>query len=122
MTHQRILRWIPAVLMMAGIFIASSTPSSQIPQFGLIDTFVKKGGHFLEYAALCVAFLFAFGNLHPRTILMAVLLSFLYASSDELHQIFTAGRHPSSVDVGIDTLGAICGSLVGKFFYLRRFL
>ncbi len=115
-----ILRWAPAVLIMIAIFIASSTPSSQIPRFGVIDILIKKGGHFLEYAALAVAFLFGFGNLRPRTIFLAVLLAFFYACSDELHQVFTAGRHPSPVDVGIDTLGAACGALVRSRIKIKR--
>ena len=34
-------------------------------------------------------------------------LAVLYAITDELHQGFVAGRHPSAVDVGIEAAGAL---------------
>jgi VanZ family protein len=34
-------------------------------------------------------------------------LTAAYAATDEFHQSFTAGRHPSPVDVGIDSVGAL---------------
>ena len=37
----------------------------------------------------------------------ALALAVLYAITDELHQGFVAGRHPSLVDVGIDAAGAL---------------
>ena len=43
----------------------------------------------------------------------AISLAFTvaYAASDEFHQSFTAGRHPSLVDVGIDSVGALIALL-----------
>ncbi|MCJ7711091.1 MAG: VanZ family protein [Chloroflexi bacterium] len=43
----------------------------------------------------------------PRTWAVALVLTACYAITDELHQGFVAGRYPSPVDVGIDTLGAL---------------
>jgi VanZ family protein len=116
-----IFRWLPSILVMAVIFWASATPSSRLPSFGLVDTLVKKGGHFLGYALLGIANVFGFGKPSSRTILTAILLAFLYACTDELHQMSTAGRHPSPVDVGIDTLGATTGALLANR-YLKIFL
>jgi VanZ family protein len=42
-----------------------------------------------------------------RTWGVALGLTAGYAITDELHQGVTAGRHPSPVDVGIDSLGAL---------------
>jgi VanZ family protein len=115
------LRWLPTILVMAVIFACSATPASQLPSFGLVDTLIKKGGHFLGYAALGIANLYGFGKPGAKNILLAVLVSFLYACTDELHQIFTPGRHPSPIDVGIDTLGAITGAIL-TWKFLKRFL
>lgn len=43
---------------------------------------------------------------------MSILLSFLYACTDEIHQIFVPGRSAQFRDVLIDTLGASLGTLI----------
>jgi VanZ family protein len=35
------------------------------------------------------------------------VLTAAYAATDEFHQSFTSGRHPSPVDVAIDSVGAL---------------
>lgn len=54
------------------------------------------------------------------TLAMSIFLSFLYACTDELHQIFVPGRSAQFRDVLIDTLGASFGIAITyltiKFF------
>ena len=45
-------------------------------------------------------------------ILLSLIFSFLYACTDELHQIFVPGRSAQFRDVLIDTLGASFGTLI----------
>lgn len=116
MKNKSWLRWIPGLMVMAVIFVASSTPASQIHNFGSWDLLVKKGGHFLAYAALGSAYLYALGDQRAIAWFTAWILAVAYASSDELHQIFTSGRHSSPVDVVIDSLGAIVGILLFRYF------
>jgi VanZ family protein len=113
-----ILRWLPAVAMMAAIFAFSSIPSGEMPNFNWADLRVKKGGHMLGYALLAVAFwrglerddIMPEGDSSRRTPwILAWLLTLLYAASDEFHQFFVPGRNASPVDVGIDALGAAIG-------------
>ncbi len=116
-----ILRWTPAMLVMAIIFFLSSTPGQDLPSFGVVDLLVKKGGHFTGYALLGFAFLRGLGLRRNRNVWIALLLVLLYASSDELHQTFTKGRHPSPVDVGIDMAGAALSAwLTVQFYTVRR--
>ena len=42
----------------------------------------------------------------------AVIISFLYACLDELHQSFVAGRDGTFADVGIDAIGFVLASLL----------
>jgi VanZ family protein len=102
---------------MAVIFYASSTPSRELPQFGVWDFLVKKGGHFSGYALLGAANAFALQR-GPRStwleVGVAVGLALLYAISDELHQSFTPGRTPSLMDIAIDTAGALTGASLYK--------
>jgi VanZ family protein len=113
-------RWGPSLVMMALIFVASATPGSDVPKFGIWDFSVKKGGHMLGYALLGASYLrglaFAWGT-HRRTLVPAIVLAALYAVTDEFHQSFTPGRTPSAVDVGIDTIGAALGT--GVFAWIR---
>ena len=105
-------RWGPALVVMAVIFTASSFPSRDLPNFGLWDWLLKKGGHALGYALLALAYLRGLANGErptARQILLAVLLAGLYGATDEYHQSFVAGRGAAAADVLIDTIGAIVG-------------
>jgi VanZ family protein len=118
----RLFRWGPAILFMAIIFIASSTTGSDIPNFGIIDFVVKKGGHLTGYALLGAAFFHAIGrenSARRRWIAIAAILVVLYAVSDEWHQSFTPGRNPSARDVFIDTIGGLLGITVLLVFRKR---
>ena len=60
-----------------------------------VDFVVRKAGH-----------MFVFGVL-AMLIWRALALTVGYAASVEFHQSFTAGRHASPVDVGINSVGAL---------------
>jgi len=102
------LRWVPAVVMMGLIFLASSMPASQIPYFGAIDVLVKKGGHAIGYALLGLSYFLALpGRLSiPYRAVTALLMAILFSLSDEFHQSFVEGRTSTLRDVLIDTGGA----------------
>lgn len=102
-----IVRWIPAFLLMAIIFILSSIPSQEMPSFGSWDTLMKKGGHALGYGILALAYTLGL-RWDPRRYWIAYLFTILFALSDELHQSFVPGRHASLVDaLGFDAGGAL---------------
>lgn len=107
-------RWLPAVLVMLVIFIFSSQPDTSMPHYGVWDDLVKKSAHVFGYALLCLSFLYWFGFKRFRYVW---LLTLIYAMTDEFHQSFVPGRHPSIWDVLIfDNLGAlIMLGLMGQF-------
>lgn len=101
--------WLPALVMMTVIFAISATPSTKMPDFDWADLIVKKGGHMVGYGLLALAFLWWLletGKIETRIYLVAWGLAILYATTDEFHQYFVAGRHASWVDVVIDATGA----------------
>jgi VanZ family protein len=107
MMKNSLIRWLPAILIMAVIFGFSSTPSTKLPSFGLLDFVVKKGGHMLGYGLLVLAYWYGL-RFEKRLWWLALLFAILYAMSDEFHQSFVPGRHPSWVDVlGFDGGGAL---------------
>lgn len=92
--------------MMAVIFGFSSIPSTEIPSFDQWDLFVKKGAHLLGYGLLAIANWYGlrFNKCHWWQVL---LLTLIYAITDEFHQSFVPGRHPSWVDaLVVDGSGA----------------
>lgn len=115
-------RWGLAFFLMGVIFIFSSIPSDEMPDFGSADLTVKKLGHMAGYALLANAFLFALGPEKPGSFWAAWGLTVLYALSDELHQSFVPGRNASWIDVGIDSVGALLGLMACLIFLKRRAL
>ena len=100
------------------IFLLSSTPSNQIPNFGAWDVLVKKGSHLLGYGLLAQSYRHGFGGKSLYTNWKAGSLAILYAVSDEFHQSFIPGRNASAMDIGIDTIGILL-SLLGAYVYFR---
>lgn len=102
---------------MTAIFFASALPASEV-SIRIWD----KAMHFVVYGALGVLFLLPmtagrWSALTMRSAGPAVLLAMLYGITDEIHQMFTPGRHPDVRDVVADTLGA--AAAVGVILLLR---
>ena len=103
------------------IFLVSAQPSTQVPNFGGVDDLVKKSGHVIGYAMLAFLYWKAF-EFKQNKRLIAWLLVILYAISDEFHQAFVPGRHPSLVDVVLfDNLGSLISLwLITRFRKQKR--
>jgi len=115
-------RWIPAILIMAIIFLASSTPASQLPNAGQWDLLLKKGGHFTGYALLALGLIRAQGKGGRTQYLLAIIGCGLFALTDEFHQSFVDGRNPALADVGIDLAGALAASFIySQVRFVRNF-
>ena len=113
------LPWAPAIVMAAAVFFFSSLPSRELPSFGSWDVLAKKGAHALEYGLLAAS-LWRGLSWKKRLWWLALLAASAYGGTDELHQFFTPGRHPSLVDVGIDTAGAAVAIAVCALIRIRR--
>ena len=99
-------RWGMSILMMAAIFFFSSTPGDKLPNFGISDTLVKKGGHMLGYGLLALSYWHGL-KWDKKQTKWAWVFAVIYALTDEFHQSFVSGRHPSLFDVVyFDSTGA----------------
>ena len=114
-----ILRWIPALALMMIIFGFSSIPSREMPNFGVLDLIVKKGGHILGYSLLALANWVGF-RFNGRRWWLALLLTVVYAILDEFHQSFVPGRHPSWVDALVIDGGAASLTLFVGWMVKKR--
>lgn len=103
----RIVKWLPTLLMMLIIFLVSARSSYELPDFGWADALIKKSGHMIGYALLAL-FSWRALDLKKEKRWIAWLIAIIYAVTDEFHQSFVPGRHPSIWDVLIfDNLGAL---------------
>lgn len=117
-------RWGLALLMMATIFSFSSIPSTEMPNFGLIDYLVKKSGHALGYGLLALSYLHGLKgdgrHVYSRWLSLAWVLAVLFSATDEFHQSFVPGRHPAATDVLIDSLGAAVALFLAGSYYKQK--
>jgi hypothetical protein len=113
------LYWGPALILMGTIFGLSATPSEEMIHFGLYDFVIKKGAHMAGYALLALAFLRGF-RYERKHFFWILVLVFLYAASDEIHQFFVPGRNASIIDVFIDLAGGIVAIIISKNRQVRR--
>jgi len=132
--------WLPAIILMVIIFLASNDPVSgekldfitrfiwntislltgkpSTPEQEAATTFViRKLAHVTEYLLLCLSYYYALRKTFKlenwqKTYFVAFIAAFFYAVSDEFHQTFIAGRVGTYEDVLIDTVGVCLGYLV----------
>ena len=104
------LQWLPVALWAALIFAFSAQPNLRFAQADSLDFAVRKAGHMFVFGVLAVLLRRALMSAQlGRSVVWSWLLTAAYAGTDEFHQSFTAGRHPSPVDVGIDSVGDLIG-------------
>lgn len=82
-------------------------------------TFIRKGAHFFAYFILGILIYRALWG-RWKNFFMALFIAFLYAVSDEVHQLFIPGRSGEFRDVLIDSAGAATGILL--YILLLRLL
>lgn len=131
-----ILPWVIVILWMMLIFHLSAQPAvhsdklsrgvtkvvietvkrvtSSVTDLSMdrLDHIVRKNAHFFIYFMLAIWVFFALRNSRIygfKSFLFAMGICVLYAISDEIHQIFVAGRGPGVKDVLIDSSGSLVG-------------
>jgi VanZ family protein len=126
---RKIVYWSLLITWMIVICVMSNEPAkiSDSQSIGVLDLFSKMGininvffgdlanfvvrkcAHFIEYMILALFVLNVlklYFNM-KQVIVITVTFVFLYACSDEIHQLFVPGREGAIRDVIIDTCGGI---------------
>lgn len=81
----------------------------------------RKLAHFTIYAIgglIIFNFVNTFNIAVRKKIVLTILIGLLYASTDEIHQLFTDGRSGQITDVFIDTSG-VCMGCILSYFLIR---
>lgn len=84
---------------------------------------VRKCAHFTIYLVLgilVISLLSEYRVVNFKTVLYVLLIVFLYACSDEFHQLFVPGRSSEIRDVLIDSSGGFIGSYLYYLFRRKR--
>ena len=131
MNKKKILAWILFLSWLGVIFFFSSQNASSSSNLsnGILDTLekmfnlpfrasfssvvIRKLAHFTEYLILAILtcnLISKYTKLNQKNYCLIVLFCLFYASSDEFHQTFVAGRSPQILDVLIDFLGSVIGT------------
>ena len=89
----------------------------RIRMTGVVEVMVRKGAHMTEYGILLALIMLAVNKISTKksnvnSIVWSVVITFAYACSDELHQLFVAERAGRAVDVMIDMCGAVIALLI----------
>jgi VanZ family protein len=140
-TSQRLSRYLPLVLWMIFISIASTGefsgdntsrivrpvvlwlfPGTSEATLQIIHFAVRKAAHLTEYAVLGFLAGRAFATsshdlLRRRWVVLVVILIVVYALLDEYHQAYVPSRTASVFDSLLDSVGGLGGLLV---YYRRR--
>ncbi len=135
--------WAPPIIWMSAIFYFSTDifsgdntgsllwkvvsfiyPGVTQEMFDSIHFYIRKAGHFTEYAVLALLLFRAFrsgagARWRWKWALSSLLVAFLYASLDEYHQTFTRHRAGSIYDSLIDTSGAVT-ALILLWLFRRK--
>lgn len=95
--------------------VENVTPNNGFIIESINNHFVRKNAHFFIYFVLGLLVINALGTYqikYFRMFVLGLLICILYALSDEVHQLFVAGRGAQVKDVLIDTTGASVGVAV----------
>lgn len=136
--------WSLLIAWMILIFVMSNQPAkvSDSQSIGVLDLFLKLGiningvfgslanfvvrkcAHFLEYMVLALLAFNVFKLYYniKKVYIITIVLVFLYACSDEIHQLFVLGREGAIRDVIIDTCGGSLLVLIRSvIIYIKSF-
>jgi VanZ family protein len=118
----RVAAWFPAIAWAGLIFAFSAQPNLRVVPDAGLDFLVRKAGHMAVFGILALLAWRALATTTAwrRPWAPALVFAVLYAITDELHQGFVAGRHPSPVDVGIDATGALIAVVAAGIVRSRR--
>ena len=113
------------ILVCVAIFLFSNQVGEESSKISN-DLIIRKLGHFSEYMILGFFSFSYLSNLfvkssefkdYRKTAITSLVFSIVYASSDEFHQTFVAGRDGNIIDVLIDSSGALVGIMISSIMY-----
>lgn len=81
----------------------------------MVEKVIRKIAHFSIYTVvgiLLMALMSTYNLSNKKRAIISEIIGIIYASSDEIHQLFTPGRSAQITDVMIDSMGVLLGILL----------
>jgi VanZ family protein len=115
------LLWLPVMLYMAGIFVASSLSDPPIPS-DVPDVSLHEAAYFgLTLLLIRAVARGRWAGVTTWTLMVAWLIAVGYGATDEWHQSFVPNRHAEWRDLQADAIGALAAAGgVGLWSIIRR--
>ena len=121
-----VLIWMTIIFIMSSFDSVESSNQSnfivdiianifKIENIELLSFIIRKLAHYTEYLILgfLVINMFTKNNIN-NLYLISIILCIIYATSDEIHQLFVPGRACQLRDILIDSIGSITGVYLYK--------
>lgn len=106
---------------MSLIFALSAQADLVFSDVEIVDTVVRKVGHMGVFGILAVLLARPLRRVDaPHPLLTALVVTVLFAITDELHQGMVDGRAAAATDVALDGLGGALGLLIYRRGLWRR--
>lgn len=99
---------LPAISWMVLIFFFSSRPGTSVADSQVLNFIFFKSLHLIEYGILFILIY----RVTEKNVKLSLVLTIIYAISDEIHQLFVPTREGRLRDVFIDSLGAFLAVLI----------
>ena len=93
-----------------------------VTQLSVPETIVRKSAHVLLYlvlGGLLASLVGEYSSRRRRVIITSVAIAFIYACTDELHQLIVGGRSGQITDVLLDSVASLFGVLFVSFMTAR---
>jgi VanZ family protein len=119
-----IIYWLPAIGYMGLIFFLSSLPSHELKISKEIPDYIL---HVIEYFLCCIFLLLGYAkgikeHFTKKAYFIAVIISTLYALSDEFHQSFVPTRDANIRDIAADIIGSLLAAgIIYLFIHRKKF-
>lgn len=87
---------------------------------GNFNKFIRKNAHLIEYLVLSILLgniFFRYNKKGIDGIVYILFVVLIFAVSDEFHQLYVVGRNSNVIDIVIDFIGGVIGTIIFYLFY-----
>lgn len=116
--HRQSIAWSLALVWAAFIFVFSSIEGSELTEWMKSWSSMAHLGEYLVLGVLVNGALNMPWRSNMATTLISIIIVAVFGFTDEIHQMFVAGRVPSIDDWIIDAVGGAIGTIVSTWFLI----
>lgn len=117
-------RWFSGIItLLIAIFIFCVSSISTFPPAVYEITFISVAYHigiFFLFSLFLLAAIKGKGKIKTSHIVLALVISLIYAISDEFHQLFVPNRQCSIIDILFDSTGILSSTFLSLLIYIRK--